>query len=81
MADKYILAILVLLVHLAFFVGEWKEPPEGEGAGELHLLLGNLAGGHHGGARFRRDDATDHEDEPLRKLLDIREMDDRLASR
>ena len=31
MADKYILAILVLLVHLAFFVGEWKEPPEGEG--------------------------------------------------
>ena len=31
MADKYILATLVLLVHLAFFVGEWKEPPEGEG--------------------------------------------------
>ena len=31
MADKYMLATLVLLVHLAFFVGEWKEPPEGEG--------------------------------------------------
>ena len=28
MADKYILSVVVLLVHLAFFVGEWKEPPE-----------------------------------------------------
>ena len=31
MADKYILALLVLFIHLSFFVGEWKEPPEGEG--------------------------------------------------
>ena len=30
MADKYILSVVVLLVHLAFFVGEWKDPPEGE---------------------------------------------------
>ena len=31
MADKYLLALLVLLIHLAFFVGEWKDAPEGEG--------------------------------------------------
>ena len=31
MADKYILALAVLLIHLAFFVGEWKDAPEGEG--------------------------------------------------
>ena len=31
MADKYILAILVLLVHVAFFLGELLDTPEGEG--------------------------------------------------
>ena len=31
MADKYILALVILLVHLAFFVGQWKDAPEGEG--------------------------------------------------
>lgn len=31
MADKYILALVVLLIHLAFFVGQWKEAPDGEG--------------------------------------------------
>ncbi len=39
MADKYILSVLVLLVHLAFFVGEWKEPPEGEGQANFVLSL------------------------------------------
>jgi len=28
MADKYILAIIVLLVHIIFFLGEWFENPE-----------------------------------------------------
>ena len=31
MADKYILSILVLLVHVAFFLGELLDTPEGEG--------------------------------------------------
>ena len=31
MADKYILAITVLLVHVAFFLGELLDTPEGEG--------------------------------------------------
>ena len=39
MADKYILSALVLLVHLAFFVGGWKEPPEGEGQANFVLSL------------------------------------------
>ena len=39
MADKYILSALVLLVHLAFFVGEWKEPPEGEGQANFVFSL------------------------------------------
>ena len=25
MADKYLLALVVLIIHLAFFVGEWKD--------------------------------------------------------
>ena len=37
MADKYILSVVVLVVHLAFFLGEWKEPPEGEG--QLNFLF------------------------------------------
>ena len=39
MADKYILSMVVLLVHLAFFVGEWKEPPEGEGQANFVFSL------------------------------------------
>ena len=31
MADKYILSIMVLLVHIAFFLGELLDTPEGEG--------------------------------------------------
>ena len=39
MADKYILSLVVLMVHLAFFVGEWKEPPEGEGQANFVFSL------------------------------------------
>ena len=36
MADKYLLALVVLLIHMAFFVGEWKDAPEGDG--QLNFL-------------------------------------------
>ena len=39
MADKYILAILVLLVHVAFFLGELLDTPEGEGRANFVLSL------------------------------------------
>jgi membrane protein YdbS with pleckstrin-like domain len=31
MVDKYILALVVLLIHFAFFVGQGKDSPDGEG--------------------------------------------------
>jgi hypothetical protein len=37
MADKYILALAVLLVHVAFFLGELLDTPEGEG--QANFLL------------------------------------------
>ena len=37
MADKYILSILVLLVHVAFFLGELLDTPEGEGQANFVL--------------------------------------------
>ena len=39
MADKYILAILVLLVHVAFFLGELLDTPEGEGRANFVLSV------------------------------------------
>jgi len=36
MADKYLLALVVLIIHMAFFVGEWKDAPEGDG--QLNFL-------------------------------------------
>ncbi len=39
MADKYILALVVLLVHVAFFVGEWKDAPDGEGQANFIFSL------------------------------------------
>lgn len=39
MADKYILALVVLLVHLVFFVGEWKDIPDGEGQANFVLAV------------------------------------------
>ena len=39
MADKYILAILVLLVHVAFFLGELLDTPEGEGRAKFVLSV------------------------------------------
>ncbi|MEC8171121.1 MAG: PH domain-containing protein [Candidatus Thermoplasmatota archaeon] len=39
MADKYILSIMVLLVHIAFFLGELLDTPEGEGQANFVLSL------------------------------------------
>ena len=39
MADKYMLAILVLLVHVAFFLGELLDTPEGEGRANFVLSV------------------------------------------
>ena len=39
MADKYILSILVLLVHIAFFLGELLDSPEGEGRANFVLSV------------------------------------------
>ena len=39
MVDKYILAISVLLVHLAFFFGELLDTPEGEGQANFLLSV------------------------------------------
>ena len=39
MADKYILASFVLLVHIVFFLGEMLDSPEGEGQANLILSL------------------------------------------
>ena len=39
MADKYILALVVLLVHIVFFVGEWKDAPDGEGQANFVLAV------------------------------------------
>ena len=39
MADKYILALAVLLVHLAFFFGELLDTPEGEGQANFLLSV------------------------------------------
>jgi len=40
MADKYILALAVLMVHVAFFLGELLDTPEGEG--QANFLLSAL---------------------------------------
>ena len=39
MADKYILATLVLLVHVVFFLGETLDSPEGEGQANFLLSI------------------------------------------
>ena len=39
MADKYILAMLVLLVHFVFFLGETLDSPEGEGQANFLLSI------------------------------------------
>ena len=39
MADKYLLSILVLLVHVAFFLGELLDTPEGEGQANFILSV------------------------------------------
>ena len=39
MADKYNLALVVLMVHLVFFVGEWKDAPDGEGQANFVLAV------------------------------------------
>ena len=39
MADKYILATLVLLVHIVFFLGETLDSPEGEGQANFLLSV------------------------------------------
>jgi hypothetical protein len=39
MADKYILALVVLFIHIAFFVGEWKDAPDGEGQANFLFSL------------------------------------------
>ena len=39
MADKYILSILVLVVHIAFFLGELLDTPEGEGRANFVLSV------------------------------------------
>ena len=39
MADKYILSIMVLLVHIAFFLGELLDTPEGEGQANFVLSV------------------------------------------
>ena len=39
MADKYILSILVLIVHVAFFLGEMLDTPEGEGRANFVLSV------------------------------------------
>ena len=39
MADKYILSILVFLVHIAFFIGELLDTPEGEGQANFVLSV------------------------------------------
>lgn len=39
MADKYILAMLVLLVHVVFFLGETLDSPEGEGQANFLLSI------------------------------------------
>mgnify|MGYP000287705701 CR=1 FL=1 len=39
MMDKCLLALMVLIVHLAFFFGAWLEPPEGEGQANFVFRL------------------------------------------
>ena len=41
MADKYFLALMVLVIHLAFFFGEWKDPAEGEGQANFLYSMAN----------------------------------------
>ena len=39
MADKYILSVMVFLVHIAFFLGELLDTPEGEGQANFVLSM------------------------------------------
>jgi len=39
MMDKYILATIVLFIHLAFFFGAWLDPPEGGGQANFVFAL------------------------------------------